>query len=94
MSCISDLTYNESTMTIVPVIASFDSSGNMKPLYLGVHGESYQILSCYSIKEFNFDFPTFRCRVNDHGIVRDIILKYHPSDQIWTIPKLPARWGD
>lgn len=81
--------YNESTMTLVPVIASFDASGNIRPLYIGVHGESYKVLTCSCKKVY--DFPVYKCQVEDHGIARHVDLTYHPREHIWTIPKVPDR---
>ncbi|MDO4323541.1 MAG: hypothetical protein Q4C61_13535 [Lachnospiraceae bacterium] len=86
---ISNSSYDASSMTLVPVIVSFDTSGNMRPLYLGVYGESHKILSSYCTQ--NYDFRIFKCQIEDHGTARNIILTFHPRECFWTIPKLPER---
>lgn len=83
---ISSSSYNPSTMTLVPVIVSFDVSGNMKPLYIGVHGKAYKVLSSFCIKKY--DFRIFKCQIEDHGIMRHIVLTFHPREYFWTIPKI------
>ncbi|MDO5540587.1 MAG: hypothetical protein Q4F83_11045 [Eubacteriales bacterium] len=86
---ISDPSYLPDSMTVVPVIVSFDKCGNMLPLYIGVHGESFKVLS--SVQKNDFQFQKFHCRVQDHNVIRHVDLTYHPRESFWTIPKL--RWG-
>lgn len=85
---ISDPSYFPDSMTIVPVIVSFDKCGNILPLYIGVHGESFKVLSSYQTTKLQF--LIFHCRVQDHDIIRHVDLTYHPRESFWTIPKL--RW--
>lgn len=87
---LSDPSYFPDSMTVVPVIASFDKCGNMLPLYIGIHGESFKILSSHQTSQYSFQ--KFRCRVEDHGTIRQVDLTYHPGECFWTIPKL--RWYD
>ena len=80
-------TINSNTMITVPVIASYDASGNILPLYLGYNGESYKVLSailkpCYRIK-------TFQCKLDVYGRVRNVELSFHPNENAWTIPRQP-----
>ncbi|EET59300.1 hypothetical protein BRYFOR_08823 [Marvinbryantia formatexigens DSM 14469] len=88
---LTDSSYFPESMTVVPVIVSFDKCGNMLPLYIGIHGESFKILSSYQSSSPRFQkYKQFQCRVEDHGIIRQVELTYHPGECFWTIPKL--RW--
>ena len=84
---ISSSSYDPSSMTLVSVIASFDTTGNIRPLYIGIHGESYKIHASFCKKDY--DFRLFECQVEDHGTIRHIALTFHPREYFWTIPKIP-----
>lgn len=75
--------YDCSNATLVPVIASYDSLGNIAPLYVRINGEAYKILSYYRIDILTF--PTFNCKIEIFGRCRDIKLTYHPKDYVWTL---------
>jgi hypothetical protein len=77
----------DSTMIPVPVIASYDTEGNILPLYLGYKGESYKILSATFKPEY--DIKTFQCKIDVYGRVRNVTLSYHPCENVWTIPRQP-----
>lgn len=79
--------YNPSTMSTVPVIASFDGSGNIKPLYVRVQGKALKVLSCWGQKEYLA--IKYHCSLELDGYVKEIILIYHPSHLFWTIGKNP-----
>lgn len=80
---VSRNSYDFSNLTLVPVISSFNSTGEIAPLYVRINGTSYKILSYYRID--NFGFPVFKCKINNFGTTRDITLTYHPSDFVWSL---------
>lgn len=75
--------YNSNAMNIVPVIASFDTSGTIRPLYVRIHEKSLKILSCWHQTEYSFE--KYHCTVELDGYTKDIVLIYHPSHSFWTI---------
>lgn len=76
-----------SQMLPLPVIASYDATGNILPLYIGYKGESYKILSA-ALKP-TLVLIIFECKVEVHGRVRNVELTFHPSDCVWTVPRQP-----
>lgn len=72
-------------MTPVSVIASFDAEGNILPLYLGYKGESYKVVSAIFHPEIKVKI--FECKINVYGRTRDVMLSFHPDQNIWTIPR-------
>ncbi len=80
--------FNPTSMTIVPVIASFSDEGKIRPLYLGVGRESYKILSSYELDNDPFcPVRIYRCEFDDHGRRRQIEITYHSRESFWSIPK-------
>lgn len=71
--------------TIVPVIASFDSEGHIKPLYVGINGESYKIESCWASYNFR-NIVDFKCKVIDGDYLKPLALTYYREEGMWTIP--------
>ena len=75
--------YNSNSMNIVPVIASFDTSGTIRPLYVRIHEKSLKIISCWHHVEYSFE--KYHCTAELDGYTKDIVLIYHPSHSFWTI---------
>lgn len=83
---VSHNSFIESQMILVPVIASFDTAGVVKPLFVRIGDESYKILHPVQTNSIGLDI--FRCKINDHGILKPLQLSYHVRDGFWTIPKI------
>ena len=81
---VSYTTYDFSKVHIVPVIASFDTEGRMLPLYVRINGESLKVHSAWLQSEFS-KF-VYRCQIIDQGILKPLVLTYHPHENVWTIP--------
>lgn len=75
--------FDKSSMTVVPVIASFDTKGKIKPLYVRIQEKSLRIVSCWSRQEFLV--IKYHCKVELDEYVNDIILIYHPEHSFWTV---------
>lgn len=71
---------------IVPVIASFDNDGHIKPLYVRIGGESYKVDS-YWVRKNYANQMEFHCKLIIHNFLRPIIITYFVNECIWTIPK-------
>lgn len=83
----STTSYNGSTLEIVSVIASFDTDGHVKPLYVRVNQESLKVHSSWMRPSFH-GFLEFQCKVIDNGCLKPLTLSYHKNENVWVIPKL------
>lgn len=70
----------------VPVIASFDTEGRVRPLYIRSGEESLKIHSVVE-KPSTFDFKEFQCQVIDGDRLKPLMLTYRMRDTVWTIAK-------
>ena len=70
---------------IVPVIASFNDDGQIKPLYVGINGNSYKIDSYWVRRSFSNQVE-FHCKIIIENVIKPIILTYYLHECIWTIP--------
>lgn len=75
-------------MQIVPVIASFNDDGQIKPLYVGINGERYKVASCWVRRSFSNQIE-FHCRLIDQDLLKPVIITYYLNECIWTIPDNP-----
>lgn len=71
-------------LKIVPVISSFDSKGNIVPLYLRVDGVSLKIYNPF-LYESTYERLTFQCDVLDYNRVKQIRLSYHIEKHLWSV---------
>ena len=76
-----------SNIEFVPVIASLDSDGHIKPLYVRINTESLKIHSCWLKPSFQ-GFAEFQCKVIDNGYLKPLTLMYHKNEGVWSIPKI------
>lgn len=74
-------------LTPVSVLSSFDSHGNILPLYVRIGEESIKIDTACQTSESNHRILHFNCEATDGEIVRPIKLWYHINDMVWTMPK-------
>lgn len=74
-------------LQMVSVIASFDTDGNIKPLYVRIGEESLKVYSA-GVKHTTQEIRTFRCQVIDGDALKPLELSYHSRESLWMIPKL------
>lgn len=86
---VSNNSYDFNNQILVPVIASFDSEGRIKPLYLRINEESLKIRSSWPKPAFS-NTSTFQCQVEDNGVIKPLILTYYHQESVWTIPRFSA----
>lgn len=84
---ISTTSYDCNTLEIVSVIASFDTDGHVKPLYVRINQESLKVHSSWMKPSFR-GFLEFQCKVIDNGCLKPLTLSYHKNDNVWVTPKL------
>lgn len=83
MSSVQSFEYDP--QEIVPVIASFDTDGHIRPLYVRILGNSYKVLSQWSNQCFA-GIIEFNCKVEVRGCSTPLLLKYYSREKVWTIP--------
>ena len=71
---------------IVPVIASFNDEGQIRPLYVGINGERYKVESYWVRRSFSNQIE-FQCKLIDQDMLKPVVLTYYQNECIWTIPK-------
>lgn len=84
MPIISYTSYDYKSIKIVPVIASFDTEGHIKPIYVRIDDASYKIHSHW-VKNNFVNVSEFHCQLVDDDHLRPIVLSYYHSDGIWGI---------
>lgn len=72
-------------MQTVPVIASFNDEGQIKPLYVGIDGERYKVHSYWVRRSFSNQIE-FQCKLIIGDSVKIIIITYYLNECVWTIP--------
>lgn len=70
---------------IVPVIASFDAEGHVKPLYVRINESSLKVYSSWLKPSFQ-GVLEFQCNVIDNNCLKPLLLTYHKRENVWTIP--------
>ena len=71
--------------TSVPVIASFNKAGEIRPLYVRMNGIALRVLSFW-VKSTYLNTLEFQCKVYDAGVVKPLRLIYYQSEGIWIVP--------
>ena len=71
---------------IVSVIASFDTDGHVRPLYVRINEEALKVHSSWMKPSFS-TLMEFNCKVIDHGCLKPLVLTYHKTEGVWTVPK-------
>ena len=71
-------------LKIIPVISSFDSKGNIVPLYIRVDGESMKIYNPFLV-ESTYERLTYQCDVLNWNRVKSIKLSYHIEKHVWSL---------
>lgn len=68
-----------------PVIASFNTSGKIKPLYIMINNSQLKIIESYIVSE-EYSGVHFNCKVADEasGVYRSINLSYMHYEHMWT----------
>lgn len=75
---------NSSHLKLVPVIASFNTEGIIKPLYVRIDDEEIKIWRVFPA-ESNTSILTFRCEVMDGDLVKEIKISYHMREMVWSM---------
>lgn len=69
---------------LVPVIATFDTEGHLRPIYVRIHGTQFKVDSSY-VKHKSLSCTIFSCKVIDGDRIRILILNYYHAKQVWGV---------
>ncbi len=83
---ISSNSHDFLSIEIVPVIASFDNDGHIKPLYIGINNESYKVESSWVRKNFANQME-FQCKIKIDNYLKPVVLTYYMNECIWSVPR-------
>ncbi len=72
-------------VTVIPVIASFNEDGQIKPLYVGIEGNRYKVESYWVRRSFANQIE-FNCKLLLEESLQTLIITYYMNECIWTIP--------
>jgi len=77
--------YDANNVHPVPVISSFDTSGNIKPLYVRINGISYHVTSAY-VKPGGFNIiTTYNCVITDGQTRQSVRLIHYKRENVWAL---------
>lgn len=92
-ACASYQRYEHLPITVVPVIASFDTDGHIKPLYVRIDGLALKVHSSWLKPSFS-NTDEFSCKVVDGNCLKPLPLTFHRAEGVWTIPAILAHASD
>lgn len=78
---------NITVNTVIPVIASFDAEGRVKPLYVRIGELSLKVHSSW-LKPSFAGIMEFHCMVIDDDCLKPLILTYRQMESVWLIPRI------
>lgn len=84
----SYFSFDYDPQTVVPVIASFDTNGHVRPLYVRIDGVAYHVISQWTPEKSVYSGTTeYNCKLAVDGKEQPVLLKYYTREKIWTIPE-------
>lgn len=85
MQIVSLNSHDYMPVTVIPVIASFNEDGQIKPLYVGIDGNRYKVES-YWVRQSFANQIEFNCKLLLEESLQTLIITYYMNECIWTIP--------
>ena len=83
-SIISSSSYDYKPYRSVPVIASFNPDGKIKPLYVQVEGSPRKVHSYWVRYRFANQIEFF-CKLEIDGILQPLLLTYYINECMWIL---------
>ena len=84
---ISRNSYDFLDADLIPVIASFDTEGHIKPLYVRIGEDSFKVhSSCFTPGPS--PVISFDCQIIDNGILKPIKLRFHREERVWSVARV------
>lgn len=82
--------YGGDPVELVPVIASYDGEGHIRPLYVRINDDKYQVISSW-LKSSFANCMDFHCTLSRDNRKYSVVMTYHIRETVWTIPKYLAK---
>ena len=82
--------YGGDPVELVPVIASYDTQGRIKPLYVRINGDKYKVENFWT-KNGALNCINYNVTLSKDNRIYKLILTYHIRETAWTIPKYSVR---
>lgn len=83
-SKVSYTSFDYKNTELIPVIASFDDSGHIRPLYVRINDKAYHVHS-YWVKYAFSNITQFQCKIEDQDTLRPLLLSYYHREGVWGI---------
>lgn len=77
--------FDETSTSIVPVIASFDATGHVKPLYVRLGRTPFKVCDYFVSSKYS-GITEFRCTIAAGNSLKPLQLSYYSSEGMWTVP--------
>ena len=74
------------SIEIISVIASFDTDGQIRPLYIRIGDDSLKVISSWEKPDYARR-RTFQCKVIDQNIAKPARLTYYEDESVWVVHK-------
>lgn len=71
-------------LRVVPVIASYDADGHVRPLYVRIEETAYKVYNP-TIVSTNQWLINFKCEIYDCDVIKTIMLSYNINELTWFI---------
>lgn len=82
---VSKSSFDYTAPMIVPVIAAFNTKGQISPLYVRIDGQQFKVNSSY-VKRTWSNTSEFCAEIVCGNSVRSITLTYYEHENVWGIP--------
>lgn len=83
---VSTSSYDYISPMIVPVIASFNTKGQVKPLYVRIDGEEYKVISSRVRRTWS-NTSEFFVEILVGNTLRPVTLTYYEHENVWGVPR-------
>jgi len=77
--------YGGDPVEVIPVIASYDGEGHIKPLYVRIRNDRYKVESCW-VKSDSLNNVDYHCKLSLDAHIYVIVITYHIRECVWTMP--------
>lgn len=84
--------YAGDPIELVPVIASYDTEGHVKPLYVRINNDRYKVENYFVKYSFGNNID-FNCTLSLENRTYKLILTYHIRETAWSVPKYLVKPG-
>jgi len=78
--------YGGDPIELVPVIASYDTEGRVKPLYVRINDDKYKVENYWTRYSAGNNID-YNVTISKDNMTYKLVLTYHIRETAWSIPK-------